>query len=198
MACGSSRKAGTTSGGDWGRRVWYKSYIGQATTGLDGRCAAYIARSSRHVAGVAIREFYLMATYREIQNWVRTASGFVPKTSWIAHVKADRGLSGRRAANRFNHPTRVNPCPTTRSRRSRPPSAILGWCDEQCWATERRADDADQRWPVKRGLYNGADAQRSSGEGFVQLIPCRGSIQRIHHRGVSQHLAAESRSAMIL
>ena len=32
----------------------------------------------------------------------------------IAHVKADRGLSERAASNRFNHPTRVNPCPTAR------------------------------------------------------------------------------------
>jgi hypothetical protein len=55
-----------------------------------------------------------MATYREIQNWVRAASGFVPKTSWIAHVKADRGLSEPAASNRFNHPTHVNPCPTAR------------------------------------------------------------------------------------
>jgi hypothetical protein len=55
-----------------------------------------------------------MATYREIQNWVRAASGFVPKTSWIAHVKADRGLSERVASNRFKHPSRVNPCPRTR------------------------------------------------------------------------------------
>ena len=55
-----------------------------------------------------------MAIYREIQNWVRAASGFVPKTSWIAHVKADRGLSDRAATNRFDHPTRVNPYPTTR------------------------------------------------------------------------------------
>jgi hypothetical protein len=55
-----------------------------------------------------------MATYREIQNWVRAANGFVPKTSWIAHVKADCGLSERAASNRFNHPTRVNACPITR------------------------------------------------------------------------------------
>jgi hypothetical protein len=63
---------------------------------------------------VLIRELPSMATYREIQNRVRAVSGFVPKTSWIAHVKADRGLSERAAVNRFKHPTRVNPCPTTR------------------------------------------------------------------------------------
>jgi hypothetical protein len=55
-----------------------------------------------------------MATYREIQNWVRAASGFVPKTSWIAHVKADCGLTERASPHRFKHPTRVNPCPTSR------------------------------------------------------------------------------------
>ncbi len=67
-----------------------------------------------YAAGAPIRELYVMATYREIQNWVRAASGFVPKTSWIAHVKADRGLIGRTAVNRFDHPKRVNPCPTKR------------------------------------------------------------------------------------
>jgi hypothetical protein len=55
-----------------------------------------------------------MAIYREIQNWVRAASGFDPKTSWITHVKADRGLSERSAPNCFNHPTRVNPYPAAR------------------------------------------------------------------------------------
>jgi hypothetical protein len=55
-----------------------------------------------------------MATYREIQNWIRVAGGFVPRTTWIAHVKADYGLIERAASNRFDHPTRVDPCPATR------------------------------------------------------------------------------------
>ena len=55
-----------------------------------------------------------MATYRQIQDWVRMKSGFVPKTSWIAHVKADLGLPQRIAPNRYNHPTRVYSCPPQR------------------------------------------------------------------------------------
>lgn len=55
-----------------------------------------------------------MATYREIQEWVRAKSGFVPKTCWIAHVKSDSGLIERNASNRFDHPTRVHPCPSNR------------------------------------------------------------------------------------
>jgi len=48
-----------------------------------------------------------MATYRQIQDWVRARNGFVPKTTWIAHVKFDLGLVKRSASNRFDHPTRV-------------------------------------------------------------------------------------------
>jgi hypothetical protein len=55
-----------------------------------------------------------MATYQEIQDWVRAKSGFVPKTCWIAHVKFDLGLAVRSSANRYDHPTRVNPCPSDR------------------------------------------------------------------------------------
>jgi hypothetical protein len=55
-----------------------------------------------------------MATYREIQNWVRIKSGFVPKTCWIAHVKSDHGLIERNAPNRFMHPVRFHPCPPQR------------------------------------------------------------------------------------
>jgi hypothetical protein len=52
-----------------------------------------------------------MATYHQIQDWVRMKSGFVPKTCWIAHVKSDLGAIMRRSVNRYDHPTRVNPCP---------------------------------------------------------------------------------------
>jgi hypothetical protein len=48
-----------------------------------------------------------MPTYSEIQKFVQRHHGFVPKTTWITHVKALRGLPTRRAANR----RRVVPCP---------------------------------------------------------------------------------------
>jgi hypothetical protein len=52
-----------------------------------------------------------MATYREIQERVKTQAGFVPKTCWIAHVKSDHGLTGRNALNRFDPNAREHPCP---------------------------------------------------------------------------------------
>jgi len=52
-----------------------------------------------------------MATYREIQEWVRQHHGFVPETCWIAHVKADRGLTKAVAPNRLAAQGRARPCP---------------------------------------------------------------------------------------
>ena len=52
-----------------------------------------------------------MATYSEIQQWVRTQKGFVPKTCWIAHVLSDLGLTTRTAPNRINPRGREYPCP---------------------------------------------------------------------------------------
>ena len=52
-----------------------------------------------------------MATYREIEAFVQRHHGFVPKPSWIAHVKVLRGLPVRRKANRAGRRRRVVPCP---------------------------------------------------------------------------------------
>lgn len=41
-----------------------------------------------------------MATYRQIQNWVKQEHGFQPKTCWIAHCKELKGLPLRTAWNR--------------------------------------------------------------------------------------------------
>lgn len=51
-----------------------------------------------------------MATYEQIQTWVRERYGFTPKTCWIAHVKEMAGLAPRRAPNRIGA-GRVYPCP---------------------------------------------------------------------------------------
>ena len=40
-----------------------------------------------------------MATYREIQAWIKKQHGFVPKTCWIAHVMSDYNLTTRQASN---------------------------------------------------------------------------------------------------
>ena len=51
-----------------------------------------------------------MATYREIQEQVRSKVGWLPKTCWIAHVKSDFGLPMRYAPNRVSA-ERLVPCP---------------------------------------------------------------------------------------
>ena len=51
-----------------------------------------------------------MATYRQIQEHVRSIAGWLPKTGWIAHVKSDFGLTTRDAPNRSG-PERQVPCP---------------------------------------------------------------------------------------
>lgn len=60
-----------------------------------------------------------MPTYSEIQKFVQRRHGFVPKTAWIAHVKALRGISTRRAPNRAGRGRRVVPCPPRSVKQSR-------------------------------------------------------------------------------
>lgn len=50
-----------------------------------------------------------MATYKEIQDWVRQQYGWVPKTCWIAHCKELAGLPRQDAWNRQGS-TRKVPC----------------------------------------------------------------------------------------
>lgn len=52
-----------------------------------------------------------MATYKEIQAYVRANYGYNPKTCWIAHVKELCGLPVRTAPNRWNANGRQLPCP---------------------------------------------------------------------------------------
>jgi len=71
-----------------------------------------VARSSR--SGSAGRS--CLATYAEIQFFVKTEYGFVPKTCWIAHVKELCGLSPRMAPNRASQRKRAVPCPPNKTR----------------------------------------------------------------------------------
>ena len=52
-----------------------------------------------------------VATYREITGYVRERYGFCPKSCWIAHVKADHGLTRGIAHNRASSQRRKHPCP---------------------------------------------------------------------------------------
>jgi hypothetical protein len=52
-----------------------------------------------------------MATYKEIQAYIKRKHGIAVKTCWIAHVKEMCGLNPRIASNRHSLKERVNPCP---------------------------------------------------------------------------------------
>jgi hypothetical protein len=54
-----------------------------------------------------------MATYEEIQQYVKANYGFKPKTCWIADVKEQCGIQRREAWNRQGL-ERTNPCPVTK------------------------------------------------------------------------------------
>ena len=52
-----------------------------------------------------------MATYKEIQSYVKTNYGFVPKSCWIAHMKEICKLPVKISPNRYSTDKRENPCP---------------------------------------------------------------------------------------
>lgn len=52
-----------------------------------------------------------MATYKEIQNYVKEMHSITIQTCWIAHMKEKLGLPKRIAPNRISEDNRVKPCP---------------------------------------------------------------------------------------
>ncbi|MHC0037948.1 hypothetical protein [Pseudoneobacillus sp. C159] len=52
-----------------------------------------------------------MATYKEIQEYVKNLYGYTPKTCWIAHMKEISGLKPKVANNRHSINSRTHPCP---------------------------------------------------------------------------------------
>ena len=52
-----------------------------------------------------------MATYKEIQAYVKDKYGFQPKTCWIAHMKEVCGIPVKNAPNRISPTNREKPCP---------------------------------------------------------------------------------------
>jgi hypothetical protein len=52
-----------------------------------------------------------MATYKEIQEYVKTTFGYLPKTCWIAHAKEINGLAFKVSSRRYDINKRVCPCP---------------------------------------------------------------------------------------
>ena len=57
----------------------------------------------------------MMATYSEIQKWVKQKYGFAVKTCWIAHRKAECGMPVRPAHNRQSLDQRKHPCPSEKA-----------------------------------------------------------------------------------
>jgi len=53
-----------------------------------------------------------MATYSEIQAWVKKKYGWTPKSCWIAHCKELNGLSVRKSHRRKGE--RIEPCPESK------------------------------------------------------------------------------------
>ena len=52
-----------------------------------------------------------MNLYKEVQKRVKTHSGFVPETSWIAHILELNGNTPRKAHNRPDPNIRQKVCP---------------------------------------------------------------------------------------
>ena len=52
-----------------------------------------------------------MATYKDIQSYVKSKYGFLPKTCWIAHMKEICGLPVKTSPNRYDPDKREKPCP---------------------------------------------------------------------------------------
>ena len=52
-----------------------------------------------------------MATYKEIQAYIKKQNGFVVKSCWIAHIKDICGLSPKISPNRRDVNVRQIPCP---------------------------------------------------------------------------------------
>ena len=53
----------------------------------------------------------MMATYAELQEYVRARHGRSVKTCWIAHMKELSGLPVRTSPNRTSPTGRKHPCP---------------------------------------------------------------------------------------
>jgi hypothetical protein len=52
-----------------------------------------------------------MATDVEIQKFVQSRHGFIPKTGWIAHVKEVHDIPTLREAKRTRRIRAIEPCP---------------------------------------------------------------------------------------
>ena len=56
-----------------------------------------------------------MATYKEIQDYVKEKYGFIPKTCWIADLKSQYGLTTKVAYNRKGK-KQIHSCPENKKK----------------------------------------------------------------------------------
>jgi len=52
-----------------------------------------------------------VATYKDIQDYIKQRYGYSCKSCWIAHMKEVCGLNPRESHNRYDSNARTNPCP---------------------------------------------------------------------------------------
>ena len=52
-----------------------------------------------------------MATYKELQQYVKNKYGYSVKTCWIAHMKELSGIKVKVSHRRYDENVRTNPCP---------------------------------------------------------------------------------------
>ncbi|MFD3157953.1 hypothetical protein ACFIJ5_13945 [Haloimpatiens sp. FM7330] len=57
-----------------------------------------------------------MATYKQIQEYIKATYGFTVKTCWIAHMKEVCGLKRKDSPNRKDPNKRVYPCPENKKK----------------------------------------------------------------------------------
>ena len=67
-----------------------------------------------------------MATYKEIQEYVRRHHGVTVKTCWIAHVKELNNLPVRTAPNRLSASERQDLCPRQHRAKIEEAMRVLG------------------------------------------------------------------------
>lgn len=55
---------------------------------------------------------FVLATYKQIQEYVKQRYGYVPKLCWIVHMKEECGFKPKVSSNRYSGNVRMYPCPT--------------------------------------------------------------------------------------
>lgn len=55
-----------------------------------------------------------MATYKQIQEYIKENYSYIPKSCWIAHMKEICGLKPKISSRRNSPDSRVHPCPETK------------------------------------------------------------------------------------